>query len=75
MITSTIHGNYVMPANLLPKIKREPSHSGLLELIRRAKDNGDIWADAALAEISFIMGIDYSFSWKKDRTRFEIESV
>ncbi len=41
--------------------KAVPSHTGLLTLIREAKDAGHVWADCALSELSIYTGIPYAF--------------
>lgn len=50
--------NHIKPFNAITQV---PSHTGILALIREAKDNNNHWANAALAEISFITGINYKF--------------
>jgi len=38
------------------------SHTGILTLIKEAKDKGHAWADSALGEISLLTQIEYQFS-------------
>lgn len=63
----TYHQNegrmYIAPDNIkaFDAMPMAPSHAGILNLIREAKDANHHWADAALAEICFITGINYKF--------------
>lgn len=37
------------------------SHTGLMAIVREAKDKGHVWADCALAELALLTGQNYQF--------------
>jgi len=52
-------------------------HTGIIEVIQKAKNESCLWADTALAEINLLTGMDYQFArlTKPDRVHYEIREA